>query len=176
MKPKKKKGGLGNKLFVGIIALALVAIIALAVFQSNPSKNETMTTSQASSSPSPLTANDFNITPIGYACVLGINGFKSVTVPAQLQNDKGIAFHYVSATIIFANYTLANGTVITVNQQSTDKSQTYNTTHSFNLGAESAIPNSGVKITQVEFVITAYVQETSEPIIRLVVQPTPGNC
>jgi hypothetical protein len=135
------------------------------------STNTTSSTSGPSSSTtSPLSINDFNISPVPFTiCLNGSNGFKIESLQASIQNNLNLPFHYISATIIFANYTLANGTVVTVNHQWIDKNQTFNTTHTFNLGADFKIPNGGMKIVNVEFVITAYVQEVSQPITKLVI-------
>lgn len=174
MKPKKKKGSWGTKLFVGFIVLAFLAIVAIAVMQSKPSTSQTTASQTSLMNSQSLSASDFSIVPTIYICVNGNNGLKSASVQAQLQDNKNMAFHYVSATIMFANYTLANGTVITVNQQWADSNQTFDTTHTFNLPADFNVPNSGMKITNVEFVITAKTQEVDQPIIQLVSFKT--NC
>jgi hypothetical protein len=174
MKRKKKKGSRGTKLSVGLIALAFLAIGAIAVMHANPSINQTMTSQTPSISSQSLSVKDFSIVPMIYICVNGNNGFKFASLRAQLQNDKNMTFRYVSGTIIFANYTLANGTVITVNQQWADSNQTFDTTHAFNLLADFNVPNSGMKITNVDFVITAKTQEVAQPIIQLVSFTT--NC
>lgn len=83
---------------------------------------------------------------------------------------KIMTFQFLSAKIIFTNYTLANGTVVTVNQQWTDENQTFATIHTFTLLANFKVPNSGPKIVKVEFIITAYVQEMlPQPITKLVI-------
>jgi len=156
-----------------VIVIILVGITASALRLGNQpvSTNTTSSTSGPSSSTtSPLSINDFNISPVPFTiCLNGSNGFKIESLQASIQNNLNLPFHYISATIIFANYTLANGTVVTVNHQWIDKNQTFNTTHTFNLGADFKIPNGGMKIVNVEFVITAYVQEVSQPITKLVI-------
>jgi hypothetical protein len=174
LKPKKKRGW-GTKLFAALIVLGLLVVITSAVMKSNPSASSSTSSSQIYSVTTPvLSADDFSIVPTIYICGYHTDGLRFVSQNARMQNDKNIAFHYLSAKIIFANYTLANGTVVQVNQQWTDNSQTFDTTHAFSLPADSNVQQSGPKIIGVEFVVIAYVQEVSQPIIRTVT--TPPNC
>lgn len=168
-KPKKKRGP-GTRIFIAIFLVGIVFVLYLIYAQQAPPSS--ITSSQISSITTPsLSPDDFSIVWTAYACTNGNNGLKSVTVNTQLQNQKNIAFHYISAEIVFANYTLANGTVVQVNEQWADNNRTFGTTHTFNLAFNSQVLNSGPKITQVEFIIAADVQEVGQPIIGLVTTP-----
>lgn len=151
-----------------------MVLVLYLVYVRQPPTSST-TSSQISSTTSPLlSVDDFSIVPMTYLCGYQTNGLKFVSLHAQLQNDKNLAFHYLSAKIVFANYTLANGTVVQVNQQWTDNNPTFDTTHAFDLPANFKVLKSGPKIVSVEFIITAYVQEIPQPIIRTVTAPP--NC
>jgi hypothetical protein len=171
---RKKKNGRGTKIFVALIVLGILAVIASAVMQSSPSTSFTTTSQTSSITSSALLAGDFSIVPTIFLCGYHTNDLKFATLSAQLRNDKNMAFHYLSAKITFANYTLANGTVVQVNQQWVDNSPTFDTTHTFSLPADFAVPRSGPKIVSIEFIVTANVQEVSQPITRTVTAPP--NC
>jgi len=155
-----------------LVILILVGIAASTFRQG--AQTVSTTTSSSTTGQTFLTSisspsNGFSILSTAFYCVNGTNGLKSATLLAELQSNKNESFHYLSGTITFANYTLANGTVVTVNHQWIDKNQTFDKTHTFYLEADSKISNSGTKIVQAEFIITAHVQEVPQPITKLVI-------
>jgi hypothetical protein len=173
LKTKKKKHGSGTKIFIALLVISPVFILYLAYVQ----QPHTSSSSQVSSTTSPLLlVDDFSIVPIRYGCGYHTDGLKFVSLHVQLQNDKNLTFHYLSAKIMFASYTLANDTVVQVNQQWTDNNPTFGKVHEFDLPANSNVPKLGPKIISVEFIITAYIQEIPQPIIRTVAEPLTFRC
>ncbi len=172
-KAKKKRSHTGRNLFVIAFIAAFLLIVTNAILQSNPSSTQRSsispsTSSAASTNGLSLLERDFQVTSQIGICGYDTNHFKISQVTAVLQNNQSIAFHFLSANILFVNYTLANGTVVTVNEVRTDYTPAYGTSHTFNLIAHFKVLASGPKIIKIIFVITANVQEVPEPIVRVV--------
>jgi hypothetical protein len=165
LEKRKKRPHLARNLSV----LFFLIIIAFAVDSLLKEPNQAVSTSSTpSTSGSVLTANDFNV-DMATACGYQTNGFKFLSVVVYFSNDKAIAFHLLSTKVVFLNYTLTNGTVVAVNRQWIDNNQTFATaSHKFNFVYYSQVAESGPKLRSAEFMITANIQELTEPFVGAV--------
>jgi hypothetical protein len=161
-----------------LILLSIVSIIFI-LFSSLPRPNPFPTNSStAYTSISQLSVYDFSLhiaTACGYD---NANGLKFLSVSEFLHNDKNMTFHLLSAKIVFLNYSLANGTVVTVNREWMDNNQTFATTsHDSNFLAYLAVLKTGPRILSAEFIVTAQVRELAEPFVQVVnVNAATLNC
>jgi hypothetical protein len=165
---RKKRSHLTRNLFVLFFLIVIALIVGSLLNQSNQVPSISSTASASTNGPL-LTANDFNVamaTACGYQTT---NGFKFLNVVEYFSNNRSMAFHFLSAKIVFLNYTLTNGTVVTVNRQWTDNNQTFATTsRKFNFIYYSQVAESGPKLRSAEFIITANIQELPEPFVETV--------
>lgn len=83
----------------------------------------------------------------------------------QLGDNKSIPFHFVSATVVFVNYTLSDGTVVPVtNEQVVDNTPTYDTTHQISGQFKMLISPSNETMTHAWFIITSNILEVPAPV------------
>jgi hypothetical protein len=157
-KTKNNRSHLARNVFILVVVLLTMLALVGALNQLPP-------TSQVSTSSSALSAGDFYVASTGYLCIIANDtGFKVLDMTSQLTNHRNIAFHFLSAKILVANYTLANGTVVSLNKMESDTVPTFEAVHRLSISVDTNIPKSGPKITNIGLTITVYIQEVSEPI------------
>lgn len=155
---KKKQSHLARNAFILLVVLLSIFALISAFSQLPPS-------SRVSISSSGLSASDFEIVGTTSLCgFANVTGLKWLVVNAQLENHKNIAFHFLSARIMIVNYTLADGTVVSAGEVKTDNTPTFGAAHAFSINVDTKVPKSGPKITNIQFMITVYIQEIPEPI------------
>jgi len=163
LEKRKKRSHLARNLAVLFFLIIIAFAVGSLLKEPNQAPSSTLSTSG-----SPLTANDFNV-DMATACGYQTNGFKFLSVVVYFNNDKTIAFHLLSAKVVFLNYTLTNGTVVVVNRQWIDNNQTFApASHKFNFVYYSQVAESGPKLRSAEFMITANIQELTEPFVGAV--------
>jgi hypothetical protein len=172
-KVKKKKSHRARELLILAFIVAIILIAAKSAFQSTSSTTQSSTVSLSSSlavstTSTPVVASEFQVVQQTGFCGYDTNNLKFAQIQGVLQNNQSLFFHFLSAKIIFVNYTLANGTVISVNETHYDNTQTNATSHSLSFLVDSKIPKTGPKIATADFVVIANVEGVSEPIVRLV--------
>jgi hypothetical protein len=154
----------------------LLIVVALAVTSAlNPNRVQpiTVTTSILTLSPS-----DFNVNVLSLCVHEAANGLSFLTLSEYLSNDRNMPFHVVSEKIVLLNYTLTNGTVVTVNRQWVDYNQSFSTiSHIFTLKYNLQQPESASMIRNVEFTVAANIRELGEPYVQEVTVPVGSiNC
>lgn len=156
-KTKKRSNLVRNLVILAFIGVVLVVAVS-SWNQSNPVPTSTRTTGNS------LSADRFYVAPTVYLCGAYPNGTKFISVRTDLHNDENATFHFLFAKIVFVNYTLADGNVVTENLQITDNTQTFATMHRFSFLVPLKTLQSGPKVTSVTFTITANVEGVTQPI------------
>jgi hypothetical protein len=119
-------------------------------------------------------ATDFQIR-YGIACGHD-NGMDFISITTLVRNIHDTNFHFTSEQIQFVQYILVNGTVVPLNAQFTDNNQTFNALHESKFIFHLNTPATAPKIASIEFVVTAHVQETDQPIVQSATEQTADIC
>ena len=155
MKSKKKSWSSKRILLITVLAIVIVwAIYSL------------------STTPVQLKSSDFFIISEPQTCGTShTTGKPALLMTFNLGNHMNLPFHFVSATTVLVNFTLSNGQVISVNQQVTDNTPSYDTQHS--ISVQFNLPNlpSGITVTQADFTLTVFVQEVSSSMYMQLSEP-----